>query len=215
MVGTQNWNEFGVTPQRNYAFNRSTDQIGIPGTPFFGFGQYSDYYCLLMDTWREECVFFGLNEDGYLVAYTPTWYTWMQFYTFKVGLMYGHPVISYYGTLTPWFKRFIQTNHLILDEGFNLLKNTELMRMQYAIHNLEWNADVEQYWYNLFQKLWSPDDTPEYTPGNHLGKEGLEYYATDNNSGVGLDENQAQAGGRQVQGDNWSPQFNIDGGFQW
>lgn len=216
MVGTQNWNEFGVTPQRNHNFNLSVDMDGIPGSPFFGFGQYSDYYSLLLATWRDECVFFGLNEDGYFVAYTPTWYTWMKFYTFKVGLMYGHPVISYYGTVTPWFKRFIQANHLVLDAGFDLLKNTELMRLQYTIHNLKWDADVEQYWLKLFAELWQSsqlDSGTEYTPGNQLGEEGLVHNASNNHGTVGMGENKAQEGSGKEQGNHKHPQFNLTGGI--
>lgn len=174
MVGTQNWEEFGVRPQRNHNFNLLTSPITAENTPWLEFGQYADYYCLLMATWRQECCFFGINDDGYWCAYMPDNYNWMSWYTFPVGLMYGHPVIRYYGTITPWFKRFIRTNKLVLDEGYDLARNTELMRMQYAIHNLEWTADTENYWRVLFAKLYQEQnvDVPvDYTPGNCLAGE--------------------------------------------
>lgn len=168
VIGTQDWSKFGVAPSLNHHFNLSTDFETADDTPFFEFGQYHDYYCLLLETWRFECVFFGLNEDGRLVAYVPTWYSWMQFWTFPVGLMYGHPVIQYYGTVTPWFKRFIRTNHLVLDDGYDLASNIDLMRLQYEIHDLTWDKDVQQYWINLFEQLWRQACNPDYTPGNSV-----------------------------------------------
>lgn len=48
-VNYQNWNIFGTLPSRNFNFNMMPGNENILNTPFFKFGAYGGYYCLLSD----------------------------------------------------------------------------------------------------------------------------------------------------------------------
>lgn len=138
--------DFGTWPVRNYNYNMMVDVQQGTDSPWFDYAQYSNYYCLLIGTWKQEAAFFGLTDDGHFVAYTLADYDWMHFYTSPVGLLYGHLVVSYDGTVTPWFRKFIAGNNMVRTDDFDLTSNLEQMRVQYVIHNLQWDSAVEEYW---------------------------------------------------------------------
>lgn len=154
---------FGQLPESKPAFNMTYDP-----TQWNQYPQYNQYLSLLVNTWRQEYVFFGLDDNGYFVAYTPSAYNYMHFYTSPVGLLYGHLIVEYQGTVTPFFRRFVEGNKMIPANGYDLMDNMEQMRVQYALHNLQWNQETYDYWYKLFQDLYPK--LLEYTPGNNIQK---------------------------------------------
>lgn len=56
MVNYQDWDIFGTLPSTNYSFNWIPGNENILNTPFFEFGKYAGYYCLLSDGSEEITV---------------------------------------------------------------------------------------------------------------------------------------------------------------